>query len=190
MDTTNTMVRRELSSSPKTPPAPRTLPPSSPPASPNTSRTLAPAFPPGLAPSFPPTLPHQLTLHIDDVPAVVDHEVGPGSAHFSSFVTGAGMTTALFITLGLAFSLNVYRRRRQMMQRYEQARIRRAAAVELYDAPFRLPSTDSSGNAIVPSPEAEGEQMFLHARAAAIDALPTRTVARSEVGLTLTLVKP
>ena len=167
--------RRALSTSPKTPSAPLPLPPSSPPASPNTSRTLTPSSPPGLAPS----LPRELSLHIEDVPSLTG--TGPGSEHFSSFVTGAGMTTALFITLGIAFMLNVYRRRRQLQQRHEQARRRRAQALELYDASFRERTTGSDGNPILTSPEVQDELSLLRARAAAIDALPTRTVARSEV---------
>ena len=180
------MVRRELSSSPKTPPAPRTLPPSSPPASPNTSRTLAPAFPPGLAPSFPPTLPHELTLHIDDVPTLSGR--GPGSEHFSSFMQGVGLSTALFFTLALVYILNRYRRWRQRQQRLERRRRRQAQARELYDASIGQGTTDTAGNPIVDSPEAEmseaemqHELLLLRARATAIDALPKRTVAQSEV---------
>ena len=83
------------------PPAPPTSPPSAPPVSPNISRAPAPLFPAG----------DDLTLHISDVPAPVDGAYEVDSEHFSSFVTGAGMTTALFLILGFAFSLNVYRRR-------------------------------------------------------------------------------
>ena len=104
--------------------------------------------------------------------------------HFSWTMTGAGMTIALFITLGIAFSLSVYRRRWQLRQRYEQSRRRRAQALELYDASFRERPTGSEGNPIVNSPEAEEllrELALLRLRAAAIDALPMRTIARREV---------
>ena len=99
-------------------------------------------------------------------------------------MTGAGMTIALFITLGIAFSLSVYRRRWQLRQRYEQSRRRRAQALELYDGSFRERPTGSDGNPIVNSPEAEEllrELALLRLRAAAIDALPMRTIARREV---------
>ena len=183
--------RRVLSTSPlstssKTPPAPLPLPPSSPPASPNTWRNLAPSFPPGLAPSFPPTLPHELTLHIDDVPTLSGR--GPGSEHFSSFMQGVGLSTALFFTLALVYILNRYRRWRQRQQRLERRRRRQAQARELYDASIGQGTTDTAGNPIVDSPEAEmseaemqHELLLLRARATAIDALPKRTVAQSEV---------
>ena len=104
--------------------------------------------------------------------------------HFSWTMTGAGMTTALLITLGIIFSLSVYRRRWQLRQRYEQSRRHRAQALELYDASFRERTTGSDGNPTVSSPEAEEslhELALLRLRAATIDALPMRTIARREV---------
>lgn len=153
--------------------------PSSPPASPSTPRALGPSFPPGLAPSSPPSLPH---VQLNDVEKLSG--VSNKGGHFSWTMTGAGMTTALFITLVIAFSLSVYRRRWQLRQRYEQSRRRRAQALELYDASFRERTTDGDGNPIVNSPETEEflhELALLRLRAAAIDALPMRTIARREV---------
>ena len=39
------------------------------------------------------------------------------AARVSSLVTGAGMTAALFLLLGVGFSLQLYRRRRQQILR-------------------------------------------------------------------------
>ena len=51
---------------------------------------------------------HPLTTH---APTQAD------AARVSSLVTGAGMTAALFLLLGVGFSLQLYRRRRQQILR-------------------------------------------------------------------------
>ena len=85
------------------------------------------------------------------------------AARVSSLVTGAGMTAALFLLLGVGFSLQLYRRRRQLQREASSA----WSTIQALSQPAA-------------AAQELAELSARHARAVAIDALPTRIVADSE----------